>query len=213
FNSHADHAWKKTAQPCNRTAQCGYGVRLTGAPARDSLVRAVAGWQAIAPRLKSPGGGVTGVRRVGAEDSGLDGARKMPPERGVRLGDLLQSRFDRLGEVLAGPLGTGGRPPISPTEAEGPSELVGDELDLLLGSGYPPKVVKRPGLFQLAPEVAQAVSVLDLGLGVEHRSCVSEPRVADVKLGSPRGGQGGRSFHSAVDGGHDLGNMAFLVRI
>ena len=99
---------------------------------------------------RTPGSG------VGAEVARPHGRVQVLPERRTAGGDLLHHRADGAAHVDAGALGCRGSGPAPAAEADGASQLVGEELDLALGALGALEVVEAAGLVERVAPVAAA---------------------------------------------------------
>ncbi|HXN14672.1 MAG TPA: hypothetical protein VN865_16270 [Candidatus Acidoferrales bacterium] len=95
------------------------------------------------------------------------------------LGNLLQRRLDRAGDVETRALGGRSCTPVSSAETNPASDLAQEKIHLGLDPSGARIVATRAKILQLRSEFGDSTLVLPLGFGVEHLARVAESADAD----------------------------------
>src|SRR5947209_19330003 len=142
------------------------------------------------PRRRSPSDapahGLVG-HHVGADRAGPNVATEVVRQRGMYPRDVRQAEANARGDRLAGALDRTAGPPTAAAEAEGGSQLPGDEVELRTRARHASLVVAALGVVELAVQIRQPFPVVRPCPGVEHGISGAASGYPETLRDAPRG--------------------------
>ncbi len=124
--------------------------------------------------LQLPGSGTVGAGIVDTEVASLDGSCKMMAQRDITAADLRDRSLDCLGHHQTRPFTVRSGLAKSSAQPNGGGELIAKRLQLTAETSSSVAVVEPIGFRQFLAQLANTLSILLAGPGVEHSACIAQ---------------------------------------